>query len=104
MSYILVLTTTPDINLANSISNSLIEKKLAACIAKNEIFSTYRWNDKIENAKEIELKIKTKLKNFKKIKEVILSLHMYDTPEIIAIPIIKGNKKYLKFIDNETKG
>ncbi|MDR0468156.1 MAG: divalent-cation tolerance protein CutA [Campylobacteraceae bacterium] len=29
---------------------------------------------------------------------------MYDTPEIIAIPIIKGNKKYLKFIDNETKG
>lgn len=104
MSYIIVLTTTPDINLANSISNSLIEKKLAACISINKISSIYRWKNEIENAKEYELKIKTKQKNFKKIEKLITSLHVYDVPEIIAIKIINGSKKYLKFIDNQTKG
>lgn len=99
-----MLTTTPNLELANSISNELIEKKLAACISINKITSIYHWEGKTENSDEFELKIKTKLKNFKKIKKLIISLHTYDVPEILAIPILKGSKKYLKFIDKNTKG
>jgi len=30
-------------------------------------------------------------------------LHSYETPEIIAVPIIKGSKEYLKWLDEETE-
>lgn len=101
MSYILVYTTTPSIELANEISRSLLEKNLAACINQRKIFSTYRWKNKVISEEEFELKIKTKLDKFNTIKEIITSLHSYEVPEIIAVPIIDGSSEYLKFINEE---
>lgn len=104
MSYIIVYTTSKDKKLAKKIASSLVEKKLAACVNVKKIYSFYMWKNKLQNHKEFELKIKTKRKNFKKIKKQICSLHVYDTPEIIGVSLTHGSKKYLKFIDKQAKG
>jgi periplasmic divalent cation tolerance protein len=44
--------------------------------------------------------IKTQAKHFKAIEKIITRLHSYDVPELIAVPIIAGSKKYLKWIES----
>ena len=65
------------------------------------IESIYHWKGKMETSREWLLLIKTREDLFKKIKSSIKKLHSYETPEIIAVPIIKGSKEYLNWLDDE---
>jgi len=67
------------------------------------ITSTYRWKGKLETTEEWLCLIKTRESLYQKLEKIIKSLHSYETPEIIAIPIIKGSKEYLSWLDNETE-
>lgn len=100
--HIIINTTCKDKEEAIKIANILLEQNLASCIQMNNIDSYYKWKDKIEFSKEVLLKIKSKVILFDKIEEVIKKSHTYETPQIIAIPIIKGSKEYLKWIDDVT--
>jgi periplasmic divalent cation tolerance protein len=66
------------------------------------IESTYMWKNKKEISKELLVFIKTKRNLYHKVEKEIKNLHSYENPEIIAIPIIKGNKNYLNWVLNET--
>ncbi len=101
--YCIVQTTTDDEETASQITNILLKENLAACIQSHMIQSSYRWKGKIENSKEIILNIKTRYSLFEKIKQKIEENHNYEVPEIIVIPILNGNGKYLRWIDEETK-
>jgi periplasmic divalent cation tolerance protein len=97
--FIVVLVTATSIKEAEKITRALLNKKLAACVnIINNINSYFWWNKKIEKAKETLLIIKTVKKNFAQLKKEIKSIHSYEVPEIIALPIIKGNKNYLDWI------
>lgn len=101
--YIQILMTTPKKQEAEKIANSLLEKKLAACIQIiGPIISIYKWKGKKEKTKEWICFIKSPQKNYPKIEKLIKQKHPYKTPEIISMPIIKGNKNYLNWIDTET--
>ncbi|MDR0579997.1 MAG: divalent-cation tolerance protein CutA [Campylobacteraceae bacterium] len=104
MSYIVVYTTTSDEKSAEILADKLLEENLAACVSFTSIFSNYKWQGRICKESEIELKIKTKADNYKKIEKLIKSLHAYETPQIIAVEIAQGSGDYLKWIDKTLKG
>jgi periplasmic divalent cation tolerance protein len=103
-AYIQISTTTETKEEAQKIARYLVEQKLAACVQiSGPIESTYRWKDKVETAIEYLCLIKTRTTLFKKVEAAIKKLHPYETPEIIAVPIIKGSKEYLKWLSAETE-
>lgn len=98
--YGVVFTTTGKIEEAKNIAKTLVKEKLAACVnIVNPIDSYYIWEDKLVEDKEILLIIKTKASLFNELKNRIISLHSYKVPEIIFIPIHKGLKTYLDWIE-----
>jgi periplasmic divalent cation tolerance protein len=102
--YILVLTTVPDEKTAQDIAKRLVQKKLAACVTVSAASqSFYWWEKKISQGQEFMLFIKTKASLYEKLEESIKSLHPYSVPEIIALPLSKGNREYLDWLDKETK-
>lgn len=103
-SYIQISTTTETKEQAQKIAKYLVEQKLAACVQiSGPIESTYRWKGNVETASECLCLIKTRKTLFKKVEAAINKLHPYETPEIIAVPIIKGSKEYLNWLDEETE-
>jgi len=99
----IIYSTIDDVKEAKKIANVLVEEKLVACvniIPKTE--SVYRWKGKIESSEEYVIIAKTNDKNVKKVIQRIKSLHTYDLPDIVVLPIIGGLKEYLDYIVNET--
>jgi len=102
-SYIQISTTTETKEQAQKIALYLVEQKLAACVQiSGPIESTYHWKGKVETAGEWLCLIKTLEELFAKVESAIKELHSYETPEIIAVPIVKGSKEYLNWLDKET--
>ena len=100
-SYIQVTTTTETKEEAEKIAQYLVEQKLAACVQiTGPIASTYRWKGKVETAQEWLCLIKTREDLYDKVEKAIKELHSYETPEIIAVPIIKGSSEYLSWLDD----
>jgi periplasmic divalent cation tolerance protein len=100
-SYIQIMTTTETKEEAEKIAQYLVEQKLAACVQiTGPIVSTYRWKGNVETACEWLCLIKTREGLYDKVETAIKKLHSYETPEIIAIPIIKGSSEYLSWLDD----
>jgi periplasmic divalent cation tolerance protein len=65
--------------------------------------SIYHWEGKIETGEEVIMIAKTKKALVNELIENVKTLHSYDCPCVVAIPIIDGNQDFLKWIRNETK-
>jgi len=99
--YIVVLITAKDKKEAEKISRGLLEAKLIACANIIEgVQSLYWWQGKIDSSQEVLLVLKTKKILFKRVYTQVKSLHSYQTPEIIALPIIAGSEDYLQWLDS----
>lgn len=100
--YIQVSTTVAKRNDAERIANILSKQKLSACTQIiGPTTSIYRWKRKIEKSKEWLCIVKTERSQYKAIEKTIKSIHPYELPEIIAVPIIKGSREYLKWVQKE---
>ena len=85
---------------ADKIAKVLLEKKLIVCANLIEgVESVFRWQGKIDQAKETLMILKSKQSLFKKIVKTVNAHHSYEVPEVIALPIVDGNPDYLKWID-----
>jgi periplasmic divalent cation tolerance protein len=103
-SYIQVTTTTETKEQAEKIAQYLVETRLAACVQiTGQITSVYRWKGKVETANEWLCLIKTSEELFEKVEAAIKKMHSYETPEIIAVPIIKGSKEYMIWLDDQLR-
>lgn len=101
--YIIVFNTCNSAEVASSIAEMLVSKKLAACVnIVKGIESVYQWQGKIEHEQEILLIIKTRQSLFSQLEQAIQKLHNYELPEIIAVPIVLGEKNYLNWIQSAT--
>ena len=99
--YIIVLVTAKDKKEASKIAQSLLEAKLIACAnIIDGVESLFWWQGKIDSSKEALLVLKTKKILFKKLSAKVKSLHSYQTPEIIALPIVDGSAEYLNWINS----
>ena len=99
--YIVVLTTCPDEASAARIAGELLESRLAACVSRQPVRSTYRWQGRIEDEPEVLLVIKTLSSRFADLEMRLKSLHPYDVPEIIALPVAAGSAAYLSWLSAE---
>ena len=96
---ILVLTTAGSEEQATKIARELIERRLAACVnISSQINAIYRWQGKIEEAREYLLIIKSDKKLFPEISAAIGHLHSYEVPECLAIPVCEGSVAYLNWM------
>jgi periplasmic divalent cation tolerance protein len=103
-NFLVVFCTVPNIKIAKKISKTLVEEKLAACSnILPGLKSIYNWQNEIQSDNEYLLIIKTTEEMFEKLEIRIKNIHPYEVPEIIALPIIKGNSEYLNWIKNNVK-
>jgi len=103
--YIVVLVTAKDKKEASKIAKGLLEAKLIACAnIIDGVQSLFWWQGKIGSSHEVLLVLKTKMNLLKELSVKVKSLHSYQTPEIIALPIVSGNKDYLQWIDSNVVG
>ncbi|MEM1662735.1 MAG: divalent-cation tolerance protein CutA [Pyrobaculum sp.] len=102
--YIVVFITTPDLDAAKKISRHLLERRVASCINMAPVKSMYWWEGKIEEAEEVLLIIKTTIDKLNELVKEVKSIHPYQLPEIVALPIVGGLRDYLSWVDRETHG
>ena len=96
---ILLISSFPSMGSARKVGTTLIKEKLAACVnIISNVSSIYEWEEKIEEKQEILTLIKTKSKNFDKVKSRIKILHSYEIPEIIAIDISNSCQDYKNWL------
>ena len=99
----IIFSTTPDEETAARIAETLVEERLAACIqVLPGVTSFYRWQGKLEKSDEKLLLIKTSRDRLDELISRIESLHPYDIPELLAVEVSGGAKKYLDWIAQET--
>jgi periplasmic divalent cation tolerance protein len=104
MSAVLVFCTCPDEAVAERIATALVEERLAACVNRLPgLASTYHWQGKICNGREVLLLIKTTGERFDALRERILALHPYDVPEVIALAASAGSAAYLDWIESSVR-
>jgi periplasmic divalent cation tolerance protein len=98
--YGVVLVTTASRSEGEAIAKALVAEKLAACVNLVPIHSVYTWQGETYLDREWQLIIKTDLIYFEALAARITTLHSYEVPEIIALPMIRGTDAYLGWIDD----
>lgn len=101
--FCVVLTTTDSEENVERIANVVLERQLAACVQILPIRSKYIWNGKIEAGEELLLLIKAKASDFSDLQDAIISVHAYDVPEVISLPVANGSASYLDWITSSTR-
>ena len=96
---IVVFMTAASGEEATRLADMLVGAHLAACVQiLPEMESVYRWQGKVERQAEVLLNAKTKRGKFDELEREVRALHSYDTPEIVAVPIVAGSAPYLKWL------
>jgi len=104
MEYIQVITVAGSEEEAERISKAVVENRLAACAQiLGPISSIYHWKGKMERAKEWLCLLKSRNDNYKELEKLICQLHSYEEQEILAVPVVKGSKSYLRWVKRELK-
>ena len=77
---------------------------MAACVSVLPgMVSTYRWKRKVEKSCELLVLIKTSKTKWDALQKFVLSRHPYELPELIAVPVVVGSKKYFSWVFQSTK-
>jgi len=101
---VVILITAANKREAKKIAKGLVGKKLAACVnVVDGVKSFFWWEGKIDSGNEVLLIVKSQKKLLKKIIKAVRDLHSYSVPEVIALPIVGGYDKYLKWIKDSLK-
>lgn len=93
------MVTCPSRIEARKLAKAILTKKLAACVnIMGAVESHYWWKGKLERAGEYLLLIKSTRTRSRAIEQAVKAAHSYEVPEIIFLPIVAGEKRYLKWL------
>jgi periplasmic divalent cation tolerance protein len=96
---ILIFCTCGNQDEARRIAHAMVEERLAACAnIITGVQSIFRWEDKVTEAEEVQLLIKTTEHRYPDLQRRIAELHSYDTPEIFSVPLAAVSDKYLAWL------
>jgi len=103
--FLLVFSTFPSLKEAKKIIKSLVEEKLVACgNISAPIHSIYTWKGKTCEEREYLALFKTVASKYPLLEKRLKTLHSYEVPEIIAVPMSKGSQSYLKWLSESLHG
>ena len=98
--YVVALSTVGKREDAERIGRALVERRVAACVnVVSGLTSIYRWKGTIEAEEERLLVIKTRRERIEALRAALVSLHPYEVPELIVLPIEAGHAPYLAWLD-----
>ena len=101
---IIVLSTTPNIEEAETLAKKIIAAKLAACLQiLPQMKSFYLWENEVQEDAECLLLIKTLEENFAELETFINKNHSYDVPEIVALDVKDVSENYLNWLKDTLK-
>ncbi len=101
--FVIVLTTLPADGDAEQFASRLVEEKLAACVnVLPAMRSIYRWKGAVERTDERQCVIKTTTECLPGLEALIRTLHPYDVPEFLVIPVVQGSIDYLSWLSDST--
>ncbi|MDR1185078.1 MAG: divalent-cation tolerance protein CutA [Coriobacteriales bacterium] len=100
---VVVIATTGTEEEAKAITDELLDERLAACVQKIPIFSSYHWQGKRCDEAELMLLIKTRASLYQGVEASIKANHSYEVPEIIQVPITGALPEYLQWIIQQTE-
>jgi len=104
MSHIIVLMTTATKKEAENIARNLLNQRLIACAnIVGPVSSLFWWKEKISRENEFLVLMKTRSDIFEKLATAIKQVHSYEVPEIIAVPIAKGEQSYLEWLSGSLR-
>lgn len=98
---IIIYTTVSQRRGVKRIVQYLLKKRYIACANIFLIESNYWWRGKIEKGKEFGLFLKTEEKNYEIIERELKKIHPYELPCILSFRVARGEKHYLKWIEEE---
>jgi periplasmic divalent cation tolerance protein len=102
-SIVIVLTTVPDAESAKTLADSILRARLAACVTRLPgAQSRYWWQERIEEAQEELLLIKTTDDLTQALQAHIRAHHPYETPECLCLGVASGLPEYLQWVRQET--
>lgn len=102
MDIIFIYITTSSYQEARNIAQKLLEEKLVACAnILDGMESLYWWHGNIEQSQEAVLLVKTTKNLFDQVEQMVKSMHSYDVPCIVALPLIQVNKEYAEWISDQ---
>ena len=100
-----VVTTTSNRADAERLARALVEQRLAACVQiDGPITSIYHWQGAIETAEEWRLTVKSLGALYDRLEAAIRAIHSYDTPEIVATPVIAVSEAYRRWLESQVAG
>ncbi len=96
---VVVLVTCPSPSQARRLARALIARRAAACVnVLPGVTSWFRWQGKVQRAREALLIIKTTTRGFEPLRALIRSLHPYEVPEIVALPVTAAHRPYQQWV------
>lgn len=101
---VIVLTTMPadpgDGKLdAIGLARTLVEEGLAACVnVLPPMESVYRWLGSVHQDAERQLVIKTRAECVEALQARVKTLHPYEVPEFVVLPVGAGSPSYLEWV------
>lgn len=98
-----VLVTVENLEEAVRIGEKMVDAKLAACAnIISGIQSIYRWKGKVTKAQEVLIILKSTKSRYRALEKAIKTMHAYEIPEIIALPVTEGLDGYIGWVCSET--
>lgn len=102
--FAVVLVTAPDVKTARALARAALNSRLVACTnLVPRIESHYWWRGRIEAGGEVLLVMKTTTTRLAALEKLIVATHPYDTPEFVVLPISRGNRSYLDWVQASVK-
>jgi periplasmic divalent cation tolerance protein len=101
---VIVLTTAPHDERAESWARTLVEERLAACVnVYGPMVSFYRWKGIVERDTERQVVIKTTRERVAALRIRLGELHSYELPEFVVLSVGDGSEEYLKWVAEQTR-
>ncbi len=101
--FLVVFVTVESRADGERIARSLVDAQLAACVnVVGPVGSVYAWEGEVVIADEHLLMIKCRREGFSALEAHVRSLHGYDVPEVIGVPLVAGSNPYLEWLRKGT--
>ena len=88
----------PDAASADRVGDAAVRRRLAACVNRFPIDSTYHWKGGIERAREVVALFKTSPRKVGALFDFLARGHPYEVPDIFELDVTRAHRPYLEYL------